>query len=253
MNTEKEYDKMSWLYNALYGDMPTSHIKNLYFISDHKDLLNSYDKETMHVIDSACGNGVQATALALCGYKVTATDISGEMVQLANQLAHNHGATLSTDKKAWDELPIKYKNSFDIVFCTGNSIVHSPNANIRANNLNSLKQLLKVDGTLVIETRNWEKVLLENKHFTVYDKLSYQDKEYVPLYHWILTDMEQESNVEIIIQEIGANNHVTLYKSELTFTPFTHQSLLHMLENMGLRVVKDTYDTNNDWYFVYAR
>ena len=253
MSAEKEYDIMSWLYNTLYGDMSTQDIKNLYFVSDHNDLLNAYDKETIQIIDSACGNGVQATALALCGYKITATDISGEMVQLTNNLAKKHGVTLNTDRKAWDELPIKYKNSFDIIFCTGNSIVHSQNAEIRANNLNSLKQLLKVSGTLVIETRNWEKVLLENKHFTVYDRISYQDKEYIPLYHWTLNDMEQEAKVEIIVQEIETNNHVILYESELTFTPFTHQNLLDMLESMNLKVVKDTFNLNSDWYFLYAQ
>jgi len=43
----------------------------------------------MQIIDSACGNGVQAIALALCGYKITATDISGEMVQLTKNLLKN--------------------------------------------------------------------------------------------------------------------------------------------------------------------
>lgn len=39
MNTEVEYDKMNWLYNALYGDMTTEQVKNLDFIKNHIELL----------------------------------------------------------------------------------------------------------------------------------------------------------------------------------------------------------------------
>lgn len=253
MKTDKEYDKMGWLYSVLYGNMATEDMKNLYFISDHAELLNSYSKQTIQILDAACGNGIQATALALNGYKVTATDISNGMVQLTDTLAKKHGVTLDTARKSWDQLPEKYRSSYDIVFCTGNSIVHSQNATVRANNIASLKQLLKSGGTLVIETRNWEKVLLEQNKFTVYNRLSYQDKEYIPLYHWILNDIEQEAKVEIIVQEIEKDNSVTLYESELTFTPFTHQSLLNILGSLDLKVMKDTYNENNDWYFLYAR
>ena len=76
-NDEKQdYDKMSWLYSAFYGDMATEQLRQLEFIQNHKNLLQSYTDKEVSILDSACGNGVQATALALNGYNVTATDIS---------------------------------------------------------------------------------------------------------------------------------------------------------------------------------
>lgn len=252
MNSEQDYNKMGWLYNALYGDMSAEALKELYYIKDHNELLNSYKKDDFAILDSACGNGVQATALALNGYNVVATDISSEMIALTNEFARKHNVILETHVKAWMDLPDTYTNSFDIVFCTGNSIVHSPDAASRQNNLEALAKLLKPKGTLVIETRNWDKVVAENKQYTINEKISYKDKDYIPLYHWNLNGMEQEAKVEILLQEISRDNKVTLYPSDLNFTPFTHNSLIEMMANLNLKITRDNYDMQNDWYFVYG-
>lgn len=252
MSSEQDYNKMAWLYNALYGDMSVEALKDLYYIKDHKGLLNSYEKDNFVILDSACGNGVQATALALNGYNVVATDISSEMIALTNDFSRKHGIQLKTDVKAWIDLPYEYSNSFDIVFCTGNSIVHSPDAISRQNNLTALSRLLKPKGTLVIETRNWDKVIVENKKYTAYDKVSYNDKDYVPLYQWNLNGMEREAKVEILLQEISIDNKVTVYESDLNFTPFKHNSLIEMMRKLNLKIKRDNFDIKNDWYFVYG-
>ncbi|EKQ54468.1 MULTISPECIES: class I SAM-dependent methyltransferase [unclassified Clostridium] len=252
MDSASDYNKMNWLYNALYGDLSVEALKELHYVKDHRKLLNSYQKYDLTILDSACGNGVQATALALNGYNVVATDISSEMINLTTAFARKHNIKLETEVKAWMDLPNKYSNSFDIVLCTGNSIVHSPDAISRQNNLKALSSLLKPKGTLVIETRNWDKVIAENKAYTVYDKVSYADKEYIPLYHWKLNGMEQEAKVEIIFQEISSDNRVTLYQSDLNFTPFTYKSLLEMMRSLNLKIIKDTFDMKNDWYFIYG-
>lgn len=252
MNLEPDYNKMGWLYNALYGDMSAETLKELYYVNDHRKLLNSYPKDDLVILDSACGNGVQATALALNGYNVVATDISSEMIHLTNDFARKHNINLKTDVKAWVDLPDTYSNSFDIVLCTGNSIVHSSDAISRKNNLTALSKLLKPSGTLVIETRNWDKVIAENKEYTVYEKLSYKNKDYIPLYHWKLKGMEREAKVEILFQEISSDNKVTLYQSDLNFTPFTHNSLIEMMKNLNLKITRDTFDMESDWYFIYG-
>ena len=252
MDSEQDYNKMGWLYNALYGDMSAEALKELYFIKDHKELLNSYKKDDFVILDSACGNGVQATGLALNGYNVVATDISSEMITLTNEFARKHSANIETHVKSWMELPDTYTNSFDIVFCTGNSIVHSPDAASRQNNLSALVKLLKPKGTLVIETRNWDKVVAENKKYTINEKISYKDKDYIPLYHWNLNGMEQEAKVEILLQEISRDNKVELYQSDLNFTPFTHDSLIEIMTNLNLKITRDNHDMQNDWYFVYG-
>jgi len=252
-NAEQDYNKMSWLYNALYGEMSIEQLIQLDYVKNHNELLHSYDDKDLSILDSACGNGVQATALALNGYDVTAADISSEMVKLTKEFAENHHVEVRTAVKAWCELPATFKEQFNIVFCTGNSIVHSANADERKLNLASLVQVLKTQGTLVVETRNWEKIIVEDKRFTVYDKMPYKDKEYIPLYHWKINGMEHEAEVEILFQEIGVDNHVRLYESSLKFTPFRYIDLLDAMRNLGLEIIRDTFDKECDWYMIYGR
>jgi 2-polyprenyl-3-methyl-5-hydroxy-6-metoxy-1,4-benzoquinol methylase len=127
-DAEQDYNKMSWLYHALYGEMSAEQLVQLDYVKNHNELLRSYNNHDLSILDSACGNGVQATALALNGYHVTATDISNEMVKLTREFAKKHDVEISTAVKAWCELPETFKEQFNIVFCTGNSIVHSANA-----------------------------------------------------------------------------------------------------------------------------
>lgn len=253
-NDEKQdYDKVNWLYNAFYGDMTTEQLRQLEFIENHRNLLESYTDKEIFILDSACGNGVQATALALNGYNVAATDISSEMVKLANEFSQKHNVSISTEVKAWSELPSVFQQQFDIVFNIGNSIVHSPNAVTRENDISSLVKVLKKKGTLVIETRNWEKLVAENNRFTVYDKISYLNKEYIPMYHWKLNGLEKEAEVEILFQEIWEDNHVELHESSLSFTPFTHRSLLDTMKKLGLDITRDTFHKECDWYMIYGK
>jgi len=248
-----DYDKMNWLYNALYGDISTERLQHLDRIEIHKELLQSFGSKEISILDSACGNGVQATALALNGYHVTATDISGEMIKLAREFSEKHNVELKTSVNSWLELPGLFQTQFDIVFNIGNSIVHSLNSTTRECDISALLQVLKNEGTLVIETRNWEKVIEENKNFTVYDKVSYLNKSYVPMYHWSLNGLENEANVEILLQEIWEDNHVELYESTLKFTPFSHQRLLDTMKKLGLTITKDTYNKDCDWYMIYGK
>jgi len=249
----QDYDKMNWLYNALYGDISTEQLQHLDRIEMHKELLQSFGNKEISILDSACGNGVQATALALNGYHVTATDISGEMIKLAREFSEKHNVELKTSVNSWLELPDLFHSQFDIVFNIGNSIVHSLNSTTRECDISALIQVLKKEGTLVIETRNWEKVIAENKRFTVYDKVSYLNKSYIPMYHWILNGLEIEAKVEILLQEIWENNHVELYESTLNFTPFSHKMLLDTMKKLGLTITKDTHDKGCDWYMIYGK
>ena len=252
MDEKLLYDKMSWLYNALYGEKTAFEIKNDIFLKTHQTLWDMYGSEAS-IIDAACGNGIQATALALSGYRVTATDISKEMINLTIDFAKKHFAQINIREAAWIELPKIFNTEFDIVLCTGNSLVHSENAEQRMKNILAFKKILKTNGMLVIETRNWDKVLLDNPKYTCDGITEYKGNEYIPLYLWHLNGMEHKATVDILFQEIQRDSTVCIFEKSLSFTPFMHDVLLETLENLEMKVYKDTYSVDTDWYFIYAQ
>ena len=113
-NEKPDYDKMGWLYSALYGDMSTEELREFEYAKNHMELLQSYSNKNISILDSACGNGIQATAFALNGYNVTATDISCEMITLTKELASKHNVSINTMVKSWSDLPSVYNEQFDI-------------------------------------------------------------------------------------------------------------------------------------------
>ena len=73
------------------------------------------------ILDLGCGAGESAVYLALAGAKVTAVDISSEMLAVAERLADAHGVSLTTVHSPAETLPFD-DASFDAVF--GNGVLH---------------------------------------------------------------------------------------------------------------------------------
>lgn len=57
-NKKTDYDKMNWLYSALYGDMSTEELREFEYAKNHMELLQSYSNKNISILDSACGNGI---------------------------------------------------------------------------------------------------------------------------------------------------------------------------------------------------
>lgn len=67
------------------------------------------------VLELGCGLGEGSVYMAKKGARVTATDLSGGMLELAKKVAKKHGTSIETMKCSADDLPFKSK-TFDIVY-----------------------------------------------------------------------------------------------------------------------------------------
>ncbi|MFT8316065.1 MAG: methyltransferase domain-containing protein [Clostridium sp.] len=102
-NVEKQYNSMSYFYNVLYSGCDMREYEDT-FIDEYKDLLSSLPVNAK-VLDSSCGNGIQATSLKRNGINVIATDISKEMINLTQQYAKDNNLSFPTKRLSWEELP----------------------------------------------------------------------------------------------------------------------------------------------------
>lgn len=73
------------------------------------------------ILDIGCGAGENSVYFALKGAQVTASDISPEMIAVAQRLAERHGVRLATNVGVAEKMPFA-DASFDMVF--GNGVLH---------------------------------------------------------------------------------------------------------------------------------
>lgn len=247
-NVDKQYNSMSYFYDVLYSGYNMKDWEND-FINEYKDLLNNLE-ENARVLDSSCGNGIQATALKRYGINVIGTDISEEMINLTQQYAESNNLFFPTKQLSWVELPDNFGEDFDIVFCYGNSICHSIDKGDMLNNIRSLYRVTKNGGKIVIDTRNWDKVIKENIRFNASGVKKHIDKTYVYTYIWNLNGFDERSNVEIVFIDITNEKDTKCIPFRLDFTPFKHDEFISRLKSCGLKIVKDTFQSDNDTYSI---
>ncbi|MDD4539338.1 MAG: class I SAM-dependent methyltransferase [Lentisphaeria bacterium] len=113
------------------------------------------------ILELGCGAGEASVFLAKRGGDVTATDISGEMLKVADELARNNGVTIATSKCLSHALSFP-DASFDVVYCA--NLLH--HVDIDAT-LAEVRRVLKTGGIFVA----WEP-LAHNPVINVYRRMA---------------------------------------------------------------------------------
>lgn len=245
---EEQYNSMSYFYNVLYSvcDMKAYEDE---FVNEYKDLIHSLQGDAK-VLDSSCGNGIQAAALKKHGINVIGTDISKEMIALTQQYAKSNNLYFPTKQLSWQQLPGIFSDEFDVVFCYGNSISHSYDEHEMLKNIESLYKVTKIGGKIVIDTRNWDKVILDDVRFSTSDITIYNGRKYVFTYIWNLNGFKKSSYVEILFIEIINDKKTNCIPFRLDFTPFKHKDFITLINECGLRVLKDNFRVDSEYYSV---
>lgn len=120
------------------------------------------DIKGKELLDVGCGLGEASVYFALLGAKVTATDISGGMVEAAGRLAEINGTSILTHKSATEDLQLPKDKKFDIIY-VGNLFHHVDIDQA----IGRLKPHLKSDGIMI----SWDPVAY-NPIINVYRKMA---------------------------------------------------------------------------------
>jgi len=111
------------------------------------------------LLDLGCGAGETSVYFALLGADVTAVDISGNMLAVANDLAKTHGVTIKTVQSPAETLPFP-DSEFDYVF--GNGVLHHTNIE---ESIKETHRVLKTGGLAVfIEPLGYNPVIEVYRH-----------------------------------------------------------------------------------------
>ena len=123
------------------------------------------------VLDVATGTGFHSVRLLEEGFEVVSVDGAPDMLCRAFDNAKQHGHILRTVQADWRFLNRDVHGEYDAIICLGNSFTHLFNENDRRKALAEYYAMLKHDGVLLIDQRNYDAILdqgFKTKHTFYY-------------------------------------------------------------------------------------
>jgi len=155
------------------------------------------------VLDLACGTGHHAVMLARWGLEVTAMDISGPMVERAKAASFAAGVKVEAREGGFLDFRERVQGKYDVVLILGNSLPHLLAKEEVVRCFKDVAGVLNHGGRLIIQNRNYDKVLKEKARF-------------MPLNTWSGPDGEEKLFLRFMDfqAELVNFNLVTLHKKD---------------------------------------
>jgi ubiquinone/menaquinone biosynthesis C-methylase UbiE len=147
------YDRLAADYHLIYPDWAASVARQ--GASLNKLISAQLGDGPQTVLDCACGIGTQAIGLAVCGHRVTGSDLSPTAAARANREAGIRDVMLATAACDMRRLPFQ-ASRFDVVVCADNSLPHLLTAHDLHAALSEMRRVLRDDGLLMISIRAYE-------------------------------------------------------------------------------------------------
>jgi len=117
------------------------------------------------VLDAACGTGMHLIAFARGGRQCAGADISPAMIEQARRNAAAAGVKVDLAAAPFGGLAAVFPGPFDAVTCLGNSLPHLLDDAALAACLSDFAAVLRPGGVLVIQDRNYDRLLRERQRF----------------------------------------------------------------------------------------
>lgn len=112
------------------------------------------------VLDAACGTGQHAIALARRGFALSAADPSEGMIARARASAEVANAGVRFARSGFGEMGRAFgPQTFDALLCLGNSLPHVSDPAGLAAALEDFAACLRPGGLLILQNRNFDRVL----------------------------------------------------------------------------------------------
>lgn len=203
------------------------------------------------VLDAACGTGQHAIAMAHAGYRVDAADLSAQMVARAQTNAAQAGASVQVHQAGFGEmlttLGTDALGGYDAITCLGNSIPHILTQAGLDVALRDMAAVLSPGGVLIIQQRNFDRVLAQQLRFMPPESQQQGNREwlFMRFYDWEAQG-RLAFNVVRMERQIGEPWQSQVGRTWLY--PWTQTEITEALAHAGFRstlygsLAGDTYD-----------
>ena len=180
------------------------------------------------VVDVACGTGLHAILLAEMGVRTVGVDISSAMIEKAQRNSKRFNVNVTWQVGSMLNLVDYFQNSFDAVFCLGNSVPHLLTESQLTSAIQNFAKILNPNGLLVLQILNYASILQgKNRIVGIHQQ---KDHTFVRFY-----DFEKEFirfNILAIKWQNGKNTH-SLHSTQLY--PYRKNELENVLTHNGFK------------------
>jgi SAM-dependent methyltransferase len=122
-------------------------------------------ERTRSVLDAACGTGMHAVAFARHGLRSAGADLSPAMITQARLNAERAGVRVELVAAGLGQISAALPGPFDAVTCLGNSLPHLLDDAALSACFTDFATLLAPHGVVVIQNRNYDRLLRERQRF----------------------------------------------------------------------------------------
>ena len=159
--TESFYERIAEKYHWFYSSWANAMKRQM------KELIPLLNKNKVRtVLDCSCGTGLQVIGLAKEGFRVTGSDISDKMLEVARRNAEKEGIVdIDFIQSDFRDLHSKIEGSFDAIISFGNSIPHLHRDSDILDALTNIYNSLRNGGLAVFDIRNYDDMLLNKPKF----------------------------------------------------------------------------------------
>ncbi|GAB4529232.1 MAG: hypothetical protein Kow0063_06090 [Anaerolineae bacterium] len=159
------YDVLSLDYDR-FVNWPARLAVEMPFIEGQLEAIPGRDAGPLEVLDSACGTGMHAIALAQKGYRAAGADLSAPMIERARANARVSAAPVRFEVAGFGELAGVFgRQAFDALLCLGNSLPHLLDEASLVAALDDFAACLRPGGLLLIQNRNFDAVLARRERW----------------------------------------------------------------------------------------
>jgi glycine/sarcosine N-methyltransferase len=121
-------------------------------------------KGARSILDTACGTGWHTIALAQRGYRAAGCDASPVMIEMARTNAATAKVDVRFEVADFSQLG-KFSETFDAVFCLGNSLPHLLSQEALVKALRQMRAKLRPGGVLILHNLNYDMRMLKRPRF----------------------------------------------------------------------------------------
>jgi SAM-dependent methyltransferase len=192
-----------------------------------KSLFNSHRVEK--VLDCACGTGQHVVMFNEMGLSATGSDLSPAMIERAKLNAKKRNINARFEIADFRSLSKTFNEKFDAVICVGNSLPHLLNDQDLITALNEINNLLNDGGLFILQQRNYDMLVGQQKRFF---PMSIREGE---VFFYVLDFFEDKVIFNVIDLEIETKKF-DVFSSE--YNPIKKSYLEELLVKTGFKNLK---------------